>query len=40
MLGIAGTPLDLILEARYKFIDIADRDDTMFQANVGIIFKF
>lgn len=40
MLGIAGTPFDLLLEARYKFIDIADRDDTMFQANVGIIFKF
>ncbi len=40
MLGIAGTPLDLILEARYKFIDIADRDDAMFQANLGILFKF
>jgi hypothetical protein len=35
-----GHPSDLILEARYKFIDIADRDDAMFQANLGILFKF
>ncbi len=37
---IGGTPLSLLIEGRYKFLDIAARDDTAMQANIGIAYNF
>lgn len=39
-LGIRGTPLTLVLEARYRFIDIAARDDNILAFNLGIEISF
>jgi len=38
--GISGTPFELMLEARYRFIDIADRNDNILAFNLGIEYKF
>ncbi len=38
--GISGTPFELILEARYRFIDIADRDENIFAILLGLQYKF
>ncbi len=38
--GISGTPFELMLEARYKFVDIAETDQNILQANIGILYKF
>jgi len=37
---IGGTPLTLMVEGRYKFLDIADRDDIAMQGNLGIAYNF
>ena len=39
-MGISGTPFVLMLEARYKFVDIAESDQNIIQANVGLLYKF
>ncbi|HOP64446.1 MAG TPA: outer membrane beta-barrel protein [Spirochaetota bacterium] len=39
-LKIGGTPLTMMLEGRYKFLDIAARDHTAMQANLGIAYNF
>ncbi len=38
--GLRGTPLELFVEARYRFIDIASRDDNILAFNLGIEIKF
>ena len=38
--GLRGTPLELFVEARYRFIDIAARDDNILAFNLGIEIKF
>jgi len=37
---IGGTPLSLMVEGRYKFLDIAEKNDTVWQFNVGIGYNF
>jgi hypothetical protein len=37
---IGGTPLSLMIEGRYKFFDIADRDVTAGSLNIGIAYNF
>jgi len=37
---IGGTPLSLMLEGRYKFLDIAARNDTAMAASLGIAYNF
>jgi len=37
---IGGTPLSLMLEGRYKVLDIAARNQTAMQANLGIAYNF
>ena len=39
-IGISGTPLELILEARYRFMDIAARSENILAFNLGIMYKF
>jgi len=39
-LKIGGTPLSLMIEGRYKFLDIAARDQTAIQANLGVAYNF
>ncbi len=38
--GIRGTPLTLFVEARYRFIDIASRDDNILAFNLGLEISF
>ncbi|MCX7678942.1 MAG: outer membrane beta-barrel protein [Spirochaetes bacterium] len=38
--GIRGTPLTVFLEARYRFIDIAARDDNILALNLGVEINF
>jgi len=38
--GLRGTPLELFVEARYRFIDIASRDTNILAFNLGIEIKF
>ena len=37
---ISGTPLSLMVEGRYKFLDIAARSQNAMQANLGIAYNF
>jgi len=37
---IGGTPLSLMVEGRFKFLDIAARDETAMQLNVGVAYNF
>lgn len=37
---IGGTPFSLMVEGRFKFLDIAARDATAWQINVGIAYNF
>lgn len=39
-LKISSTPLSLMIEGRYKFFDIASRDDTAVQVNLGLGYNF
>ncbi len=38
--GVSGTPIELMVEWRYKFIDIANLGDRIMQVNVGLMYKF
>lgn len=38
-INVSG-PLAIMIEGRYKFFDIAARDETAFQANLGIAYSF
>lgn len=38
-INVSG-PLSIMIEGRYKFFDIAARDNTALQANLGIAYKF
>lgn len=37
---IGSTPLSLMIEGRYKFLDIAARNDTAMALNIGIAYNF
>jgi len=37
---IGGTPLSLMVEGRYKFLDIASRSENAMQGNLGIAYNF
>jgi len=37
---IGGTPLSLMVEGRFKFLDIAARDETAMQLNIGVAYNF
>lgn len=37
---IGGTPLSIMVEGRYKFLDIADRGDTAMAASLGVAYNF
>jgi hypothetical protein len=37
---IGSTPLSLMIEGRYKFLDIAARDQTAMALNIGIAYNF
>lgn len=37
---IGSTPLSLMVEGRYKFLDIAARNDTAMALNIGIAYNF
>jgi len=37
---ISGTPLSIMLEGRYKFLDIAARNDTAMAASIGVAYNF
>jgi len=39
-LEISGTPVGIMLEARYKVLDIANFDETAFTLNLGLAFNF
>lgn len=39
-IALSGTPLTLMIEGRYKFFDIASREDTALQANLGVAYNF
>ncbi len=39
-LKISGTPLTLLVEGRYKFLDIAATDDIAAQVNLGLAYRF
>lgn len=38
-INVSG-PLSIMVEGRYKFLDIAARNETAFQANLGIAYNF
>lgn len=37
---ISGTPVSLMAEGRFKFLDIAARDETAWQTNLGVAYNF
>ena len=37
---LGGTPFDLMLEARYRFLDIADRGANILAFNIGLQYNF
>ncbi len=39
-LGISGTPFELFIEARYRFLDIAARSENYLAFNLGIQYRF
>jgi hypothetical protein len=40
MMKLGGTPFDLMIEARYRFIDIADRGANILALNLGLKYNF
>jgi hypothetical protein len=39
-MGISGTPFELFLEARYKFIDIAKKNENIMVLGLGLQYRF
>lgn len=39
-MGISGTPFELTVEARYRFMEIAERNENILQYGLGVLYKF